>query len=358
MDVDAASAAPAQAGAAPTAAAAADPEAQLASAVAAAAVSAAVQGLDGPLAAAAGQASQQLGAAPLDQQQGQLGAQLSAEELAQRAQQDEQRATLLATRLADVLLPPAQQHAPAGASDAAQAAGSGAAATVQPPSVVVDGRGLDWAIRWRHAGASCGQANKGQPCRRPCIAPGPARQMHDLRICAAPAQSALERPPPVSVCRDTPRRRPGGLGGALPLRRARRRRRTHDYVRHMVSCRRQGQGPGLMGEMQKGPGGHAWGILVWCAAAERPQRNAQGQAASGPVCGSLEPFWAPAHGAAPALTPWPPLPRRPRCSNIWQHTRCYHIPDDQPVPEHQFTCDTCRAQGVPAAQHATPSSGA
>lgn len=32
------------------------------------------------------------------------------------------------------------------------------------------------------------------------------------------------------------------------------------------------------------------------------------------------------------------------------HTRCYKIPDDQPVPD-AFTCDSCAAAG-PHAQHA------
>ena len=34
----------------------------------------------------------------------------------------------------------------------------------------------------------------------------------------------------------------------------------------------------------------------------------------------------------------PPHP----CSNIWMHTRCYDVPDDQPVPD-AFVCDQCQA---------------
>lgn len=62
-------------------------------------------------------------------------------------------------------------------------------------------------------------------------------------------------------------------------------------------------------------------------------------------CGIVWGFAAnhPPHARSP---PSPRHPPCPRCSNIWQHTRCYHIADDQPVPEHQFTCDTCRARGV------------
>ncbi|KAL4420457.1 hypothetical protein ABPG75_010113 [Micractinium tetrahymenae] len=221
MDVDAAPAVPAAA-----AAAAADPEAQLAAAVAAAAVAAVLQEHDGSAAAAeagaVGQATQQLAAVQLDQPQAQQGAQqLSDEEQAQRTQQEQQRAALLATRLADVLLPPAQQQeqqeaAGAGAAPATGSATAAAAeAAAQLPSVVVDGHGLDWAIRWRHAG---GLEDWEVRCR--C-------GVHD------------------------------------------------DDGERMIMC---------------------------------------------DTC------------------------------NIWQHTRCYHIADDQPVPEHQFTCDTCRARGV-AAQH-------
>lgn len=206
MDVDAAPAAGAHAAAAP---AAADPEAQLAAAVAAAAVAAAVRGVDGVAAAAdaaaVGQATQQLASVQLDQQQAQQDPQLSAEELAQRAQQEEERAALLATRLADVLLPPAQQQeqAPAAAADAAPAAGSGAPAAApapaQLPSVAVDGHGLDWAIRWRHAG---GLSTQGSPASVPAkalCAPYPVLHAR-LRLMAARRLRSVHCHLPGSPC--------------------------------------------------------------------------------------------------------------------------------------------------------------
>lgn len=44
------------------------------------------------------------------------------------------------------------------------------------------------------------------------------------------------------------------------------------------------------------------------------------------------------------LTP-PFLPPAATCSQIWMHTRCYHIPDEDPVPETAFLCDTCNSLG-------------
>lgn len=200
MEVDATPAAPAQAAAAVVE----DPEARLSAAVAAAAVAAVVQELDGVAASGAGQATQQLGAVHVDEQQAQQEVQLSAEELAQRAQQDEQRAALLAARLADVLLPPPQQAPLAADADAARPAGSGTAAATeaaaQLPSVVVDGRGLDWAIRWRHAGMACGQLT-GWRARCDCGCKPVHATMPDgsLWQCLVPRCSPRQPPHPSSA---------------------------------------------------------------------------------------------------------------------------------------------------------------
>ena len=80
-----------------------------------------------------------------------------------RSQAAQQRQALLATRLADVLLPPPAPPAAGAAADAAprdgaggsaQAARAEAAEACQLPAVTVAGSGYDWAVRWRHAGAT------------------------------------------------------------------------------------------------------------------------------------------------------------------------------------------------------------
>ena len=50
------------------------------------------------------------------------------------------------------------------------------------------------------------------------------------------------------------------------------------------------------------------------------------------------PFLSP-FSLSPPSFPCPPLP----CSQIWMHTRCYNIPDEDPVPEDAFVCENCQA---------------
>lgn len=167
------------------------PEA-VAAATAAAAVSAAVAGTDGPT--AGGGAAEPAAAAAGDDPE-RLAAQLSAAAIsaavaaqdgqppaAQQAQQNGERQALLARRLADLLLPAEQQQqqeadgAPAsGAGGSAEAARAAATNGLQLPSVTVAGRGIDWSVRWRHAGGcGCG-------ARFDCMVSTPAAAMLALR---------------------------------------------------------------------------------------------------------------------------------------------------------------------------------